>query len=745
MSEEGKYEFKAEIKKLLDILSKSLYQNSEIFLRELISNSVDALEKVHFISLQNKDIKDYDLEKKIEIYFNKETKTITVSDTGIGMTKDELVKNLGTIAGSGTEQFIKALKNGQDGDKKIDLDLIGQFGVGFYSVFMVADRVEVYSSSYLKNEPSYLWSSDGSGEFTVKAAEKATRGTDIVLYLKSDLDADFLNQYELEKIIKKYSNYVPYPIYVIEEKTEKEEEKKEDEEKKEGEEKKPEPPKPVNKIEPIWKKKGEIKPEDYKEFYNYISKRYDDYLDVINYPVDGTVQFNSILFIPSTQSREMFEQEADYGLTLYCKNVMIMQNCKEIVPQWLRFIKGVLESEDIPLNISRETIQSNRLIRKMSELLVTKIMKRLEEMAEKEPEKYDKFWNEFGIFIKEGILSDRKYKDQLMKLLRFRTTKSNDKFIGLEDYLKNKKEDQKEIYYLVGDNYQAMKFSPHLSQYKSKDLEVILFSEPIDNFLMMNIMDYTRKEKQGDSAEEKDVSYRFKPVDTTEEEEIEKEKEEDKKEEEKDKDKESKEKKDQEFPEPINSFIKGAKKMLGGRVMDVKGSKKLYDNICRLASPAMGMSSTMQRAMRYWSMQKLGQTFEIPRKILEFNVEHLVVKTLAEIYQKNPKDGRIRPIVNQLFENCLLAEGDLPEPALMVPRMNKIIEILMTGNIQDESDETIKKEEDEAKEAEKLKGEDLDLDDEPEESEESKEKEDISTDSQEKAETKSESNETKKE
>ena len=361
MSEEGKYEFKAEIKKLLDILSKSLYQNNEIFLRELISNSVDALEKIHFISLQNKEVKDYDLEKKIEIYFNKETKTITVSDTGVGMTKDEMINNLGTIAKSGTENFIKILKDSEEGEKKVNLDLIGQFGVGFYSVFMVADRVEVFSNPYLKEEVAHVWSSDGSGEFSVKPTDKGTRGTDIVIYLKSDLNEDFLNQYEIEKIIKKYSNYVPYPIYVIEEKAETTE----------SSDTKAEPPKPVNQIEPIWKKKADqITPEEYKEFYRYISKRYDDYMDVINYSVDGTIQFNSILFIPGSQTRDLFEQDADYGLTLYSKNVMIVQNYKEIIPVWLRFMKGVLESEDIPLNISRETIQSNRVIRKMSELLV---------------------------------------------------------------------------------------------------------------------------------------------------------------------------------------------------------------------------------------------------------------------------------------------------------------------------------------------------------------------------------------
>ncbi|MBD3255970.1 MAG: molecular chaperone HtpG, partial [Candidatus Lokiarchaeota archaeon] len=520
------YDFRAEIKKLLDILSKSLYKHKEIFIRELISNSVDALKKIQFILLTDRDVEAPDAELKIEIFFNSEENTLTIRDTGVGMAKEELINDLGTIAGSGTEKFITQLQEmKKEGKKEVDLDIIGQFGIGFYSVFMVADKVKVITKSYKKDEPSYQWESDGSGKFTIEPADKKLRGTDVVLYL-TDEEKEFLNQYRIETIIKKYSNFVSFPIYVSklekgqvplpeeekakEEKEEKE--KKEEEIKKEGEEEEveqeeiEEEKKPVNETEPLWRKKDQdITEEQYKNFYNYIAQRYDDYLHVINYQVEGTsIRFRSLMYIPESSSRDLFLPDTDYGLSLYSRNVMIMKYCKELIPNWMRFVKGVLESDDISLNISRETIQSNVKILKMKDLLAKKFIRELTSVKDDDSEKYRKFWDEFGDFVKEGIISDQIRQKKLQNLLLFSTSKTkNDELIGLKDYLDRIKEDQEEIYYLVGESLDLLRMSPHLGYYEKNDIEVILFDKDIDNFLMMHMNDYTVTEGEGDDKEVK--------------------------------------------------------------------------------------------------------------------------------------------------------------------------------------------------------------------------------------------------
>ncbi|MFX1274724.1 MAG: molecular chaperone HtpG [Promethearchaeota archaeon] len=677
----NKYEFKAEIKKLLDILSKSLYQHREVFLRELISNSVDALKKIHFISLTEKNIEGPNEELKIEIVLNPEENTLTVKDTGIGMSKDELITNLGTIAGSGSQKFLEHLTISQKMDKKdVDLDIIGQFGVGFYSIFMVAKNVKVISKSYLKEEVAYQWVSEGTGEFSIESAEKTDRGTEVILYLKED-EKEYLEQFRIESIVKKYSNYVSFPIYVTRIKTE--EEKKEEEKRKkeaskekkdvELEKEEEKGPLPVNELEPLWKKdQNEINDEDYKNFYHYISNRYDDFTHVINYKVDGQVQFHSIMFIPEATSVPIIRPEDDYGLTLYSKNVMIMKNCNDLIPNWMRFVTGVVDSDDIPLNISRDTIQVNRIMMKIEKLLVKKFFRELDDIIENDPEKYKKIWEAYGFYIKEGIVTDPIKSDKLLKYLRVKTTKTeDDEYRSLEQYIKDKKEGQEKIYYLVGENLNTMRMSPHLGYYHENDFEVILFDEPIDNFLMMNIRDYKEKVGEGEDAEFK--YYRFTPVDVSEEKE-----EEDAKEKNKEKEKEGKDKED--LPENIKKFLEHVKTTLGDKILDTKISDRLYNNACRLANPAGGMTSSMQRAMRYWTVTQSGKDFEIPRKILEFNQEHPIVKGLIELHDKDPKDERIDLIVEQLFENCLLAEGDLPNPSLMVPRINQLIEILFKPN-----------------------------------------------------------------
>ncbi len=718
MTEETKHEFKAEIKKLLDILSKSLYQHKEIFLRELISNSSDALKKIHFIALQNKELESPDLEYEINITLDQEKNTLTIRDTGLGMTKEDLITSLGTIAGSGSQKFLEQLEQKNGDQKEVDLDIIGQFGIGFYSVFMVAQKVVVISKSYLPGEPAQQWISDGTGEFQINQVEKDSRGTEVILYLKDD-EEEFFQLHRIEGIIKKYSNFVPYPIYITEIKKpedkvevdmDEDESDGEDGETSEGEEKPeesevsdvPEVPtrEPVNQIHPIWKReKSEITEEDYINFYHYLSKRYDNYLKVINYKVDGRVQFRTVIFIPETKSQDLLRPEVDYGLALYSKNVMVVEKSKEIIPQWMRFISGIVDSDDIPLNMSRDTIQTNRFLMKIETLIVKRFFKELNEFSADDPEKYTAFWKEFGTFIKEGIVTDQVRKEKLLELLRFKTNKTtNGEYIGLKDYVERMEEDQKDIYYLVGENIEGLKMSPHLGYYEQQGYEVIFFDEPIDNFLMMNVHQYTTKiskdiaestpveekeegteksekaaEAEDVEVEEEDVSFSFKPIDVSEEEK--------KSSEDKDDSEESEEKseEDEEIPENMKNFLAHVKEFLGEKIVDAKISTRLYKNACRLANPSGGMTSSMQRAMRYWTQSGADKSFQIPRKVFEFNPNHELIQKLVEIYESNPEDQLIDLTIEQMFENCLLAEGDLPEPASMVPRLNQILEMMVVG------------------------------------------------------------------
>lgn len=713
MSETKKHEFKAEIKKLLDILSKSLYKHKEIFLRELISNAVDALRRIHFITLQDKGVTSPDAELRVDISFDEEAKTLTVADTGVGMTREEMVNNLGTIAGSGSQKFLEELtshradlagdaaaKEGEEAPK-IDLDLIGQFGVGFYSVFMVADRVRVTSKSYQKDEPAYQWESDGSGEFTVEPAGRTERGTSVTVFLQPD-ETEYLSAFRLERIVRKYSNFVSFPIYVHkpapppgeEEEAEVGEAAGEAAGEAEGEatgdaagdaaEVEAEPVlEPVNQTEPLWTRDpGEITDEEYKQFYHYVSKRYDDYMDVITYKVDGRVQFRSILFIPETWSRDLLQRDVDYGIALYSKNVMIMEQCEDLIPRWLRFIKGVVESEDVPLNVSRETFQANRVMIKISNLVVKRILREIRKMARKDAEKYAQFWKEYGFFVKEGVVTDAHRREKLMDLLRVKTTKTiegddPEATISLKEYVDRMQDDQDQIFYLVGESMDTLKVSPHLGFYAKKGIEVILFDEPIDNFLMMNVPEYKVTVGEGDDAEEK--HFTFAPVDVTEEPEAKAEKGKDEEE------GEEAEAKDEDeldmLPEDQQKFLKHVKAVLGDKIVDAKMSDRLYGNACRLATPPGGMTSSMQRAMRYWTQSTSGKDFELPRKVLEFNPEHPTVQGLIALNEDSPESPKVSLVVEQLFANCLLAEGDLPSPSSMVPRLDQILEMVVTGKV----------------------------------------------------------------
>ena len=621
-----KHEFQTEIQKLLQIIIHSLYQNREIFLREVVSNASDALNKLRFEQLTNQNIYDKEAKLKIDIKYDEKVKTITVSDTGIGMTKKELIKNLGTIANSGSLEFLENLKNQQNGSngadtsQMADLDIIGQFGVGFYSVFMVADKVVVRSHSFKPDTEGAEWESDGMGTFVVRDfPQKDTRGTDIIIHLKEEDANDYLSEYKLKNIVTKYSDYVPFPIY-IQDKDE-----------------------VVNKQESLWRKDPEsVTEEEYEKFYQHVSGAYDKPSFRITYSIDAPIQFRTVLFFPEKKNRNLFMPEPEWGLKLYSHNVLIQEKSKDLMPVYFRFVKGVVDSEDIPLNVSRETVQMNKILERIKKSLTSKIVNEIGKLARKDADKYKKFWEEFGVFIKEGVASDYGNKEKLSKLLRFKSSKiADDEYTSLDDYISRMKEGQEKIFYLIGDTLEVVKKSPHLEFYKDKDYEVLYLTEAIDGFVMMNMRDFDGKNFESIDQASPDES---KP--------------EDKKEEKKEEDKDD-------FDKLVDRF----KTVLGDKVEGVQFTDRLKESPIRLVNPKTGLGSEMQRVYKV-----MDENFEIPKKIIELNKEHEIIKGLSRMYAADNNSEMVEMVINQLFENSLMQEGFLKSPGSMVGRINQIIE-----------------------------------------------------------------------
>ena len=468
------FKFQAEVQRVLDILINRLYKNREIFLRELISNSADALHRMRITQLETKDpILDPDVELGIKITFDEDENTLTVSDTGIGMTYQEIKTNLGTIAQSGTLEFLEQLEESPDA-----VNLIGQFGVGFYSSFIVAKEVIVRSHSYPEDSRGVEWRSDGSGKFSVAYIDKPERGTEVILYLKDDAK-EFANKFKLESITKKYSDFVGFPIRIADD------------------------DQIVNRQVPIWYQSDEVSDEEYNEFYHQISLDWTEPFHRIQLSVDAPIQFRALLFLPKQRNRMMMtSQFQDYGLRLYSKKILVQEKAKDLLPEYLRFVVGVVDSEDLPLNVSREVIQVDRTIRRISKVITGKILDELEKVAEEDEDKYLEWWDQFSVFIKEGITQDEKRRKKLLNSLRVRTSKSEDQFITLAKYFERMPEEQEEILYLLGENIQTLKRSPHLEYYQKLDHEVILFTEPIDNFVVMHVTEFQDK--------------KFKPIDQAE-------------------------------------------------------------------------------------------------------------------------------------------------------------------------------------------------------------------------------------
>ncbi len=624
MKQEESFEFQAEIKKLLNILSHSLYTHKEVFLRELISNASDALTKMKFYSLTNTDYEGKDIPLDISIDGDEKEKTLTIRDTGIGMTKDEIIQNVGTIAKSGSLEFITNLSE----QAKKDSNIIGQFGVGFYSVFMVADEVRIRTKSHKKGEPAYEWHSDGTGKYFLNPIDKEQRGTEIIVHLK-DEEKEYTEKTRIESIIKKYSNFVSFPIMVCGER--------------------------ANQITAIWKEpKKEIKEEQYNEFYKFISNTEDTPLFRLHTSAEAPIQFSSILYCPSTNYETYGFKKLEHGVHLYSNKILIQSDCKMLLPEYMRFIHGVVDSADIPLNISRETFQDNRIIHKMKSVLVKQILTLLQDMAKNEKEKYETFWRQFGRILKEGVHFDFENKDTLAQLMRFNssTCKSPDELLSLKEYIDRMKPDQKEVYYITAVNRETMEKSPYLEIFRKKDIEVLYLTDPNDEFLLSGLHEFEKKPIRSADQANLDLlkDSDKKIVDTTEE--------------------------PQDYEEIFKHLLKTIKVTLADRTIDVKESNRLVDSPCCLVNPDGVPSVHVQKLI-----QMVDTNYKISKKIMEINRKHRMIQNLARMNETPSYQPLIEKIVNQLFENALMQDGVVYDPTSMAPRLNELLEELTKATL----------------------------------------------------------------
>lgn len=604
-------EFQAEVKELLNIVINSLYTDREIFLRELISNATDALEKFRYLSITDKDTADADLPLEITIQVDEHKKTITVADTGVGMTRDELVENLGTIAHSGSKSFFRQLA---ESDRK-DLSLIGQFGVGFYSAFMVAKKVTVLTRSYRPDAEGVEWVSDGLGGYTVSAAEGLRRGTKIILDLKDDA-GEFASAAAIREIIKKYSNFVPFPIMLGGEK--------------------------VNTVQAIWtRNKNEIKDEEYTEFYKFIANAYEEPMYRMHFSVDAPLAINALLFVPGENLERFGFGKLDPGVHLYCRKVMIQQNAEGLLPEWLRFVKGVVDSEDIPLNISRETMQDSALVAKLRRVITGRFLRFLGEQAKADPEKYAKFWDLFGIFLKEGAASDFVHYKDIAPLLRFQSSRTEaGKYVSLDEYVERMNDNQKHIYYINGPSREAIETGPYLEAFRTRDIEVLYTHEPVDDFVLNKLAEY--REKKLVSADQAELDLPEAAEEAAQGEKL--------------------------GGMELKNLMAWMKQSLGDRVDEVRESKRLVESPAVLINLDEHFTSSMQRVLQVMN----SDAGSIGRKALEINPAHGLIKGLEALRQKDEEFARLA--VEQIYDNALIAAGLAADPRNMVNRMYQILE-----------------------------------------------------------------------
>ncbi len=627
--------FKTEMTKMMDIIVNSLYSNREIFLRELISNASDAIDKIRFDSITDPDLLEGESGWKIKLIVDKDAGTLTVRDNGIGMDRDAVVENLGTVARSGTREFLEKLQQTKAEDRP---ELIGQFGLGFYASFMVADKVTVLSRMAGDKAKGVRWESSGEGEFQVETVEKERRGTDVVLHLKEDAK-DFLDEWKLRTVVRNYSDFIEHPVVMDVMRTEKIEGA-------EGEEAREETrvtEETLNSRQAVWlRSKSELSEQDYNEFYKHISRDFGDPAKVIHYVAEGVVEFKALLYLPRQRPFDFLNPERKNGLNLYIRRVFIMDDCTDLLPSYLRFVQGVVDAADLPLNVSRELLQQNPLVDKIQSNLTAKILSTLKAMKDGEKDKYIEFYKNFGLVLKEGVHTDWTNKEKLADLLLFESAKTEaGDFVSLAEYVEAMPEDQKEIYFLLGESRKLLEASPYLEGVRKKGYDVLFMTEPIDEWVVQGLMEYKGKRLVG--------------VDKGELEGLEGETE-----------KEQKEKKTEEMKDLLG-FLK--EKI--AEVEDVRLSSRLTDSASCLVSKEGRMGAYVENILK-----KIGSEgeFEESPRILELNPDHPVVAALRGRYEADPKDARLEDYGRLLYEQAVLAEGSkLKDPVGFARRMNDLL------------------------------------------------------------------------
>ena len=617
--------FQSEVKQLLQLMIHSLYSNKEIFLRELISNASDAADKLRFKALSNPALYEGDGELRVRVSFDADKGTLTISDNGIGMTREQVIDHLGTIAKSGTKEFLTAL--GQDQAK--DSQLIGQFGVGFYSAFIVADKVTVKTRAAGEAaDKGVLWESVGEGEYSVADIEKKSRGTDVILHLRED-EKEFLNEWRLREIIGKYSDHIGLPVEMLT--------KEYDDEGKEIGEKWEK----INKSDALWtRSKNDISDEEYKEFYKHLSHDFADPLLWAHNKVEGNQEYTSLLYVPSKAPWDLFNREHKHGLKLYVQRVFIMDDAEQFMPNYLRFMRGLIDSNDLPLNVSREILQDNKTTAALRKALTKRSLQMLEKLAKEDAEKYQQFWKEFGLVLKEGPAEDFANKETIAKLLRFASTHndSSEQTVSLEDYVARMKEGQKAIYYITADSYVAAKNSPHLELFNKKGIEVLLLSDRIDEWMLSYLTEFDGKALQTITKADLDLG------DLADKEENEAQKEQDK---------------------AFDSFIERVKNLLGERVKEVRLTHRLTDTPAVVSTGNDQMTTQMAKLFA-----AAGQPVPEVKYTFELNPEHHLVKKVAD----TADEAEFADWVELLLEQAMLAErGSLENPAAFIKRVNKLL------------------------------------------------------------------------
>ncbi len=608
--------FQAEVQQVLALVINSLYTHKEVFLRELISNASDALDKGRFLAMTRQDVAQQGGEPRISIKLDDDTRTITIEDNGIGMTREEVIQNLGTIARSGSVEFMKAYAEAAK-RKEAGLKIIGQFGVGFYSAFMVASRVDVRTRSMLPGATPVIWRSVGTGSFTVLEGDREHPGTEIVLHLKEE-EREYLKLWRVKDIIKKYSDFVQFPIYLNDEL--------------------------VNRSSAIWAlPKNQVNDEQHTEFFRRITG-FDTQTPLarVHMSVDAPVQFHALLYVPEKAPLDLFSKERR-GLRLYARRVLIVEDCDKLTPPYLRFLRGVVDSEDLPLNVSREMLQEDKNLAQIQQQLTKSVLRTLKEISESDNERYLKLWGEFGSVLKEGIAVDWKHKDEIAELCRFESLKREPgKLISLRQYVGAMPSDQKEIYFVTGASRRAVEEGPHLEALKKRGYDVLLLIDAVDEWVVQSLSEFDKRKLKSAAHGEVDLG----------------------------------EPEDKKAEEDVAAAVRAVKTVLGDRVKDVRLSRRLTDSASCLVSQEGDPSPNMQRLMKM-----LDDSAEEPPRILELNPAHPIIKNLSVLAESDPASDRVRQWSELLFDQALLAEGVVKDPTLLVKRIQTLLTEVTTAAV----------------------------------------------------------------